>query len=940
MTHTLRILLIDDNPDDRTLVMHELGREFPDLQVEEIAEVQGLARALDAGGFDLVITDYELRWTDGLTVLHAIKARWSDCPVIMFTATGSEEIAVEAMKAGLDDYVLKSPKHYVRLVAAVRAVLERAETHRRAAGLETRLNTLLNRLQVGVFRSTLDGCLLEANPAFLRLFGLQSLQEAQTTALDELYLRPEDRLQLLNQLKETGYVHEYEMQLRRADGSPFWVSLTEILGTTLDGTTVIDGLVEDINKRKRAEEALRRSEEYFRSLIENALDIITILAGDGTVRYESPSTERVLGYKPEDLTGKNVFEFIHPDDVPHVMHALTDTFQKPGIARSAVFRFRHKDDSWRILESIGKSLPDDSGVAVVVNSRDITARKRVEEELRTRACQQAAVADLGQRALAGTHLSLLMDAAATLVARTLNVEYCEVLETLPDGNALLLRAGVGWNEGCVGSVTVDTGTASQAGYTLLFREPVIVDDLHAETRFSGPSLLHDHGVVSGVSVLIPGTSRPFGVLGAHTTRRRRFMEDDVHFLEAVANVLAGAIVHQRLEEQLRQTQKLEAIGTLAGGIAHDFNNILTAILGFTELALYDVPQDSAAWCNLQEAFTAGKRAKDLVQQILAFSRQSKQEYKPVQLHLIVKEALTLLRASLPATINIRQHIAPRAGTVLADPTQMHQVLMNLCTNAEHAMRETGGVLEVRLEAVEVDADFAAVHPELTPGPHLRLTVRDTGYGMKHEVMERIFEPFFTTKDLGEGTGMGLAVIHGIITSHGGAITVASAPGHGTTFEVYLPRIDRTAGPEARPEEAIPGGHERILFVDDEDALARLGQALLERLGYEITVRTSSIEALEVFRVAPQRFDLVITDQTMPNMTGEVLARELRRIRPDIPIILCTGFSYMMTAEKAQTLGIDAFLMKPLVTRDLGLAIRQVLDSRQQRRLDTPSHDAV
>jgi signal transduction histidine kinase/CheY-like chemotaxis protein len=381
---------------------------------------------------------------------------------------------------------------------------------------------------------------------------------------------------------------------------------------------------------------------------------------------------------------------------------------------------------------------------------------------------------------------------------------------------------------------------------------------------------------------------------------------------------------QRLEAQLRQSQKMEAIGTLAGGIAHDFNNILGIIIGYTELAVLDIPRDSSPWHNLQEVLAATTRAKNLVRQILTFSRKSDIRHIPVQLPSLVKETLKLMRASLPATIEIRQQITEDVGPILADPTQMHQVLMNLCTNAAHAMRETGGILEVRVEAVEVDDAFAATHPELHPGAHVRLTIRDTGCGMEPEVLERIFEPFFTTKDVGEGTGMGLAMVHGIVADCGGTITVHSTPGEGTSFVLYLPCIPETAGDTEHAEDPIPRGKGCILFVDDEVMLARWGQTTLERLGYDVVARTSSIEALEAFRAMPQRFDVVITDQTMPNMTGEALARALRRIRPDIPIILCTGFSHFMDAEKAKALGIDAFCMKPLVARDLAATIRQVL----------------
>lgn len=383
----------------------------------------------------------------------------------------------------------------------------------------------------------------------------------------------------------------------------------------------------------------------------------------------------------------------------------------------------------------------------------------------------------------------------------------------------------------------------------------------------------------------------------------------------------------RLETQLRQAQKMQAMGTLAGGIAHDFNNILAAIMGYTELALYDVPHGSRMQRHLTEVLSAGKRARDLVQQILAFSRQRPPERQPFALHLLINDVLRMLRASLPSTITIQPVLSPTAGTVMVDPTQIQQVLMNLCTNAEHAMRTTGGVLEVRLEAADVTKSFATAHPPLLPGPHVRIQVKDTGHGMPPDVLEHIFEPFYSTKNVGEGTGLGLAVVDGIIANHGGAILVDSTPGQGTTFTIYLPRLDGVnALPEIPPEPPLPGGDARLLFVDDEAPLAHMTAELLTRLGYTTTVHTNSLEALEAFRATPEAFDLVITDQTMPGLTGERLAHELRRIRPDIPIILCTGFSHTMTPEKAQSQGLNAFLSKPLVLRELAHAIRSVLET--------------
>jgi len=380
----------------------------------------------------------------------------------------------------------------------------------------------------------------------------------------------------------------------------------------------------------------------------------------------------------------------------------------------------------------------------------------------------------------------------------------------------------------------------------------------------------------------------------------------------------------KTERQFRQASRMEAIGTLAGGIAHDFNNILTAILGYTELGLASVPKGSRTQRNLQEVMTAGHRAKHLVLQILAFSRQSGQGKKPTPIHTVIQEALKLLRATIPTTIEIRHSLMTKAS-VLADSTQLHQVVINLCTNAEYAMRETGDLLEIILEDWDVTEENVRSVSGLQIGPHVRLTIQDNGAGMSSDVLERMFDPFFTTKPIGEGSGMGLAVVHGIVANHGGALLVDSMVGKGTKVEVYLPTIPTSAWDGSGDQDLIPVGKETILFVDDEETIVRLGKELLSQLGYTVEVHTSSQEALNAFRHNPQRFDLVITDQTMPGLTGEALSRELLRIRPELPIILCTGFSHIITAEKAKALGIQAYLMKPLAIRDLAPIVRHVLN---------------
>ncbi len=383
---------------------------------------------------------------------------------------------------------------------------------------------------------------------------------------------------------------------------------------------------------------------------------------------------------------------------------------------------------------------------------------------------------------------------------------------------------------------------------------------------------------------------------------------------------------KHLENQLRQTQKMEAIGSLAAGIAHDFNNILMAIMGYTELAKISTRGKKQVLRNLEEILIASQRGKELIQQILTFSRQSEQERQPLDIQVVIKEIMKLLRATLPTTIDIQSHVQETPTLILGNPIQIHQVIMNLCANAEHAMRETGGVLELFVDTVQIEESGLTEVPELKPGSYLRLRVGDSGRGMSAETIQHIFNPFFTTKGIGEGTGMGLAVVHGIVSSHGGAITVKSELMKGTIFTIYLPEMECMGilQPEQELDQELLMGRGYILYVEDEEPLARLGREALEGLGYGVMVRTSSVEALEAFRSDPFRFDAVITDQTMPNLTGEALARKLLEIRPDIPIILCTGFSHTITQEKAKALGIRSFLLKPLLIKDLGRVLRETL----------------
>lgn len=468
---------------------------------------------------------------------------------------------------------------------------------------------------------------------------------------------------------------------------------------------------------------------------------------------------------------------------------------------------------------------------------------------------------------------------------------------------------------------------------LNFSDALMVLDQHQKIRFVNPAaealMAREREAMLGEVFAYPLTAdQPTEIevkIGPNTlvSAEMRVVNTEWEGQAAQLVALRDITEHKRLESQLRQSQKMEAIGNLAGGIAHEFNNILNIIVVYIELAQFDLAPESTARAHLEEVRATMERAKSLIDQVLTFSRQSEAILEPLNFSHLVEEAIRFLRASLPSTIELRQHLRPETLTVLADATQLQQILMNLCANAEHAMRNDTGVLTIQLDAIQTRAPLASREGDLPPGAYVRLTVQDTGHGIPPEHLEHIFEPFFTTKAVGEGTGMGLAITHGIVSRHGGSIDVHSARGEGTTFTLYLPRVHRAAnGQEKR--DAPSTGQGRILFVDDEVVLTRGIEAVLTRLGYDIVAHVNARDALAAFEADPYHFDLVIADQTMPQMTGSEFIRQVRAIRADIRMILCTGFSHIMNAERAEALGVDAFCQKPLSTQQLSEAIEQVL----------------
>ena len=654
----------------------------------------------------------------------------------------------------------------------------------------------------------------------------------------------------------------------------------EILGVLASG--------EDITERRRMEEALRAGEEQLRTLINAMPDVVCLKDGEGRWVEANDYYLRLFDLQDLPYKGKTCRELAALSERYRAVYLYCidndERTWQSGTANRSETSLPQANAPPMIFDVIRVPLfhPDGGRKGLVMVGRDITARKSAEQDrvLLSRAVEQV-------------NESIIITDADGII-RYVNAAF-EALSGFPRDRIL----GANPHE-----IKVSTDLSDPA--TELW------DALNHEQSWTG---YIRHRKSSGQVCEIEATVSP--------------ILHESGFVNSYVTVMRDVTNEVRLERQLRQVQKMEAIGTLAGGIAHDFNNILTPIIIYSEMALYDLPEDNSLRYPLEQIIQASNRAKDLVKQILAFSRQDEQELRPMRVSTIVKEALRLLRASIPTTIEIRQTIPVEVGSILADPVQIHQILMNLCTNAAHAMRTKGGVLGITLEDVTLDPETSASLGDIKAGSYVRLMVSDTGHGMTSDVLERVFDPYFTTKKQGEGTGMGLAVVHGIVKRHRGAIAIRSEPDAGTVVQVYFPRIDAPTSLTVEGRLPYPRGHEHILFVDDETSLVAMAKHMLERLGYRVTAQTSSREALESFSSQPESYDLVITDLTMPTMTGLDLSREILRVRSDVPIIMCTGFSELITAEDAKAIGIRELIVKPIHTRQIAETIRRLLDQTSQ-----------
>lgn len=639
--------------------------------------------------------------------------------------------------------------------------------------------------------------------------------------------------------------------------------------------------------RKKIEENLKKSEaHYAEAQMVAHIGHWELYPEIGTPVW-SDEIFRIFGLNPQEVEPSFTDHetHLHFDDWPILNKAVT-LASAEGTPFDITFRIVQPDDEIRWMHALGTTTKDEKGKVTKLfgTAQDITERKQAEESLKK----------------SNLLLSSVIESPDNIIIFVLDTDY----------NYL------NFNMAHVREMKRVYDADIEIGQHMLTYIPREDDRLKVEGSYKR--------VLQG---------KRFVKIEEYGQSNNRFwyelifnpIHDTAHHVTGFTVFVTDVTKRRQLEEQLRQSQKMESIGTLTGGIAHDFNNILGIIVGNTELALIDVPEWNPVHSNLEEIKTASLRATKIVKQLLAFSRKTDQKMQPIEIVLVIKDALKFLRSTIPTTVDIQQDIQATDETILADPTQINQIMMNLCINASQAMEQTGGNITVNVEKVILDDNSAKSYPDLRSGKHVKVTVSDTGPGIDPEIIDRIFDPYFTTKEVGKGSGMGLSVVLGIVKNHHGAIAVDSKPGKGTTFSILFPMTTEKPEIEKDTTEELLLGNEKVLFVDDENLIVKMVRKLLELLGYQVETQMNPVEALEQFQSKPDQFDLVITDMTMPQMTGVMLSEKIMEIRPDIPIIICTGHSALIDEERAKQLGIAAYVMKPIIMTEISKTIRKVLD---------------
>lgn len=1002
----LSALLIEDNSHERIAICRSLKKDVHTLLECESAEEAIRHLEHSPSEFDVIIADFKLPGMDGLTLFRTLRQMKCVSPFILLTGNGSEQIAIEAFKAGVNDYLVKaSESDYLNLLPAL--VTEVIRNHRLKIKNELlelslkeaheRFHQFMEHYQ-GIFFLTdfqEPRRLLYVSPTYERIWDRPALQLVQNP-LDWLEaLHPKDRDRIRNAYLKLNITEGYNeiYRIMKTDGSTRWIHERGLINHNQRGHPYrITRLTEDITDRTTMSEALQASEERFAQFMSHLPGLAYMKDEQYRLTYLNPEFEQVFNIDLKNWIGKTVHDVFPPDTAAKLQYD-DDWVLSHGQSLEIIEDIPLNDGLHQYLTCKFPILQHDRPPILGGVSIDVTGQFKAEiQRDHIFSLSLDLMCSIGidgylkktnpafEKLLGYTQEELLSqpliffthpdDRISTQAAFHQLAEEKDVVDfqnRIRDirGNYLWLewRATPQLQEKTIYAVARDITQRYHATKALRRYEQIVSTSSDFLCFLDEKNCLQavNHGFceyfnlpareITGRHIRdFVGTELFESQLQSHLDDCRKgrvvcfhqhvtFPDENVRFMEVRLNpyvesdgTISGVTAiwrdlteQKRLEQHVRQTQKMESIGTLAGGIAHDFNNILMAILGWAEMGTWKHPQGDPAYKYFEQIGIAGKRGRDLIQQILTFSRQTEHHPRPVDLGPVIEESLALLRATFPSNIELHFGIHHKMNMVFADPVQIHRIIMNLCSNAEHALRPYGGTLNIDLHAIIIEKDDFQFPPTLIPGRYVQIVVSDSGPGIPDHILPKIFDPFFTTKPVGEGTGMGLSVVHGIVENLRGHISVKSSKKDGTTFLISIPeyQVPTDSSLHSMPSNISPGnGH--VLLVDDEISITEVLKEFLEHLGYTVTVRTNPLEALEEFRMKPHGFDCLITDQTMPRLGGDQLSREILKVRPDMPIILCTGFSHTIDKENALEQGITAFLYKPILLDQLSQTLTHIL----------------
>jgi PAS domain S-box-containing protein len=726
-----------------------------------------------------------------------------------------------------------------------------------------------------------DGMYIEINQGFTNLTGYTREDAIGKTSIEiNIWENPEDRERLVKGLMETGVVKNLTARFIRKN-KEIGMGLMSARILNINNEKIILSITRDITRLEKSKEDLQQSRDQLRLIADNMVDVISQTDANGNLIYASPSLERVFGYSPKNILGKSTLDWVHPDDRDRVFIQAIEAEKKRCSSVLLEYQWQHARGHYLWVESATRPLYDERGnlMGAIFATRDITDKKAYEKQL--------------------TRFATVIEQANE-----------EVLITDIDGIIQYINP----------SLEKNTGYGEKE---LIGKKPSILKSGIHDSRFY--ENLWTTILAKKIWKGIIHNQRKNGDIIIHDVRITPIL-DSRQNLSAFVSIRRDITDQMKIEQQLRQSQKMEAIGTLAGGIAHDFNNILSGILGYADLATNNLGNPARAKKHIEQIIFGGRRAADLIDQILTFSRRGEHKKSSIKLNLVVKEAIRFLRSSIPSNIEIIEKISTQS-TAIADPTQIHQIIMNLCTNASQSMQQTGGKLSIRLEEMEISQSSNIPDIGAKAGRYIRLEISDTGSGMDAETLSRMFEPYFTTKKTGEGTGLGLSVVLGIVQEHKGYLKAYSEIEKGTTFHVYFPISTHHTDLHQQDiqTEELKRGTERIMVVDDDSSVRSSTQQILQDFGYKTSAFSDGKQAFEAFKKQPDQFDLIITDRTMPRMTGDELSKKIYKIRSKMPMIICSGYGQDPFADETAKENTPKYLQKPVDSKALLFWIRTLLD---------------